>query len=245
MNIIDFIFPPKCVSCKKVLLPVPRHIRDKGGDALCSDCRAEWEKGKLELCKICGKMYIDCRCTHRLLREEGCKVLLKLCAYNKDTYTTQNRVLFCLKKYADRRCEKFLASQLSYVVERFVSSYPEYKFCIASLPRAELNTLRYGYDQGDVLAKRMSEILGIPYIKMFIRDRYSKEQKWLSVKEREENIKGAFSITKNAVSAKGRVIILVDDMVTSGASLAEAMRVLRADGFDHYIAATLMVRSNK
>ncbi len=245
MNLIDYIFPPKCVGCDRMLEPAPKRIRDKGNDALCKDCRAAFEQAKLMKCKICGRAFIDCRCVPRVLKGVGCKTLIKLCAYNSDPESVENRLLFCFKKWSNRKCEMLLASQMANVLLNFISEYPDFQFCLTNVPRIDKNIIEYGYDHAERLCKLLASKCGIPYIPMLERRNGGKEQKSLNDKQRRENVKGAFMLSEKASAAKGKVVILIDDVVTTGVSLAEAFNLLHSNGFDHIMTGCAMVTTKK
>lgn len=60
------------------------------------------------------------------------------------------------------------------------------------------------------------------------RTRHTKSQTWLHEKERQENVAGAFRIMSNGV--KGKRIMLIDDVMTTGATINECARVLKEAG---------------
>ncbi len=244
-SIIDYLFPPKCICCEKVLHMASKKIREKGGDALCSECRGIWESEKLKTCSYCGEAYMDCRCSPYALRKEGCHNLLKLCAYDRDPDSVQSKLVFSLKKRADRHSEIFLATQLSSVIKGFINDFSDYEFCITSIPRADENFLIYGYDHGEILARAVAEICGIAYLKLIERNGKRGEQKQLSGKERFENVKGAFSVTCDVRKVGGRAVIVVDDVVTTGATMSEALRALKSHGISEFAAAVLFTNDRK
>ncbi len=89
-----------------------------------------------------------------------------------------------------------------------------------------------GFDQARLMADALSEALGIKTVPLLRRDRYSPPQARLPAETRFRgaNIAGSFSISDNTVPA-GKIPILVDDVITSGATLSEAVKVVRAAGF--------------
>ncbi|MBQ8208432.1 MAG: ComF family protein [Clostridia bacterium] len=227
MRLIDFFFPPKCVSCGNTLKSAPKRIHEKGGDALCGECRAEWEKAKLEQCRFCRRPMMDCYCSSPLMRRKGNNVLIKLCAYAGEPKGTVKQIIFTLKRNADRRAELFAACQLHSPLSKYISKYLGEDLYITNVPRRFDAYSKYGYDHAEILARNLSRISGIPYLPLIERVREGKEQKNLTVEQRCENIKDAFALTKEAEKVQGKCIILIDDIVTTGASVNECISVLK------------------
>lgn len=251
MNLIDFFFPPKCVSCDEMLESAQKRIRLKGGDSLCPKCRAEWEGMKLEPCPRCALPMTDCRCSAPFLLKNGCKTLLKLCAYKVDADCAVKKLVFCLKRKANRKCERFLANQLAFPISRYIMEHEDRRFCITNVPRREKGMVRYGYDHAEILAQNVAKLCSIPYLPMIDRIRDGSEQKNLTGEERISNVKGAFALSiEEAEKARGMAVILIDDVVTTGSSLAECISLLNDSGFTDVtpacVAATMrMSKLNK
>jgi ComF family protein len=90
-----------------------------------------------------------------------------------------------------------------------------------------------GFNQAELLAKRFAENLNLPYLNTLERIRYQKPQVEItSRKKRFENIADSFRLAANT-SVRNRNIILVDDVVTSGATLEAAAKTLRQAGAKH------------
>ena len=91
-----------------------------------------------------------------------------------------------------------------------------------------------GYNQSEELAKELSRVLKVPVLTdVLIKTKDTKSQIGLSGKEREENLIGAFSLTKSVerydLPTLSRVF-LVDDVYTTGSTMQECARVLRQSG---------------
>ena len=82
-----------------------------------------------------------------------------------------------------------------------------------------------GFNQCEVIAKNLSKLLDIPVNDSLIKIKDTREQKSLSKEERYKNIKGAFKVKKNNIENKR--ILLVDDVVTTGATLLECKKILK------------------
>jgi ComF family protein len=87
-----------------------------------------------------------------------------------------------------------------------------------------------GFNQSEEIAKKLSEKLKIPVIAdCLIKIKENLPQMELSLKERQENIKGAFEVMKKE-QIIGKKIMLIDDVYTTGSTMEEASRILKESG---------------
>ena len=95
------------------------------------------------------------------------------------------------------------------------------------------------FNQSLLLAREIGKATSVPYsIDALIRTRETQPQVGLSRKERHENIKGAFQVTRpNEI--KDHKILLVDDVYTTGATLKEASKIVIQSGAKEVIVATI------
>ncbi len=94
---------------------------------------------------------------------------------------------------------------------------------------------RRTYNQSFLLSEYVSSRYGIPICRdLLVRTRPTPQQKLLDEKQRRRNLKGAF---RAAPECKGRSIVLIDDVVTTGSTLSECARTLKkADAYRVYAA---------
>lgn len=100
--------------------------------------------------------------------------------------------------------------------------------------------LSRGYNQADVLASRLARRLELPLHRALRRSRPTRPLARLSPTERAEELRGAFRVRllgRRAV--EGRRVLLVDDILTSGATTGEAARVLKRAGASSVVVAVL------
>ena len=97
------------------------------------------------------------------------------------------------------------------------------------------------FNQSALIANALSKISGIDARADILgRKRYTGPQKGLSKKERQKNVRMAFKINPDKKPhVKGRKIILIDDVMTSGATLNECAKVLKAAGATKVTCLTL------
>lgn len=95
-----------------------------------------------------------------------------------------------------------------------------------------------GFHQAEVLARVVAEALSAPMEAALQRARYTKPQARLTKQTRLQNVEGAFVLTKET-SVRGKKILLVDDVYTTGSTMQACARVLRANGCTHAFGVTL------
>lgn len=89
-----------------------------------------------------------------------------------------------------------------------------------------------GFNQAEVIAVVAGKRLGLPVAPKFLRKvRHTRPQALLSAKERRENLRGAFAVSAKAARRwAGKCVILVDDVLTTGATAWECTRTLQGRG---------------
>jgi ComF family protein len=106
------------------------------------------------------------------------------------------------------------------------------------MPLAPGRLRERGFNQAHELARRLAPRKAEP--RLLLRIRETPAQSGLSRAERLRNLQGAFALEPlRAEAVRGRRVVLVDDVMTSGASLFAAAQVLRAGGAAHITAVVL------
>jgi ComF family protein len=99
-----------------------------------------------------------------------------------------------------------------------------------------------GYNQSEAVGRELAASLGAEFApKLLRRVRWTPKQAQSTREERRENVKGAFH-THRSANIAGKTVLLVDDVMTTGSTLGEAARVLRAAGAGRVVAAVLARR---
>lgn len=99
------------------------------------------------------------------------------------------------------------------------------------------------YNQSLAVCRGLQKSLGVPIVEDLLkRTRYTKSQTKLNTVARAENVVGAFILReKYKFSVAGKNIILVDDVITTGATIVECARVLRNHGCSKIIISSIAV----
>jgi competence protein ComFC len=99
---------------------------------------------------------------------------------------------------------------------------------IAPIPLHWSKQLRRGYNQSLLLARSIAHNTGLTLLDVLKRTRRTKSQTKLTDNLRRENITGAFSVRLNNIANKR--VLLIDDVLTTGATMNECARVLKQAG---------------
>jgi len=114
---------------------------------------------------------------------------------------------------------------------------PSSKFLVIPLPLSKKRRRWRGFNQAGILAREFSAHFAYDLNLGLKRIKHKKPQAELSEKERLNNVAGIFSFAGTELS--GRTIILIDDVVTTGATLNEAAHALKAAGAEQVYGLVL------
>lgn len=166
------------------------------------------------------------------LSKAGALTLRKLFFYEASRKDEpQNRIIYFLKQHPNRRMADFLAREWRSAIEEelhTLGAEPQ-SVLVTGVPRGRRARATYGFDQSELFARALARETGLCCQTVFLRRFGGKMQKKLSAKERMANIRSLLSL-KDTESVRGRYVFLVDDVVTTGASMAVAVSLLREAG---------------
>ena len=113
---------------------------------------------------------------------------------------------------------------------RIQNQYPDGFDVLTWIPVSRLRKLRRGYDQGELLAKTVGRELGMTPTPLLRKVRHNRPQSGIHGEaERRANVLGVYRLTQG-VEIAGKRILLLDDILTTGATAGEAARVLKTAG---------------
>lgn len=222
------LFPARCIGCANLSAP--------GEDAVCAECSRAFAASKLVPCEYCGTPVSACRCRSF---DHGRLQLYSMLAYR--TYGSgaaadpASRILLSRKTHLDDRTEEFLARHMQRMVGCIRSEHPEVLpdgWLLTYPPRSHKKRSEVGHDQSEEMAKRLSEMTGIPYCACIARRAHEDTaQKTLGAAQRMENAKNSYCIKDGTEPCfSGRFVIIIDDIATTGATLCTCASLLREAG---------------
>jgi len=222
----NLLFPPKCSNCSELLdVDITKHARE----TLCAKCRVDYESEKQRECMYCGLPMRFCRCMPKNMEKAQCSCLLKLISYRpQDEKFPIRSFIYAVKRRDERAYFDFVGEQLRelLIAEMKAEALMPEDCVITYLPRAPKNKAHHGFDQGKSLAMSLSAQTGIKMVECFVRNLDNAEQKNLNQYERRLNMRSAYVLRDVEEDIKDKTVILVDDIVTTGASMAACARLV-------------------
>ena len=235
----NLLLPPRCLACRK-LLP----FDGAGGeDIMCRECRGAFEAAKIKMCRTCAAFALDCRCMPDGLGSAGCSALIKLSEYRaSELHGVINSIVNNCKRYKYHDGFEFIARQLLPGIRRTLDDFDidECDVLVTHCPRSHRSRRIYGFDQAELLARHIARLSDMTFAKLLGRKYkvFDKKQKKLSFAERANNVKGAISVI-NQNSIRGKTVLLIDDVVTSGATMAACTAALLGAGAERVVCACI------
>lgn len=135
----------------------------------------------------------------------------------------------------------FLGEHLAGYVKLEIEEQKESYDIITPVPLHKTKIRERGYNQSEYLVKGLSKNLNIAFLQdAIIRKHYTKSQTKLTLIEREKNVKDAFTLNRDVESKlKNKNVILVDDVITTGATVNECIKVLKTAGANKIFTGSL------
>jgi ComF family protein len=224
LQVLDTIIPPSCLVCGERL--------EEQSQVLCSKCEAKISLQPVSLCKVCGSE----------IKELPCEV----CAEEKFAFdharsafryfTPINDLIHALKYDGYVSPAGYFALPLAELIESD-EDLQDYDY-LCAVPLHKVRKRERGYNQSDLIAFATAALLDMPYHNPVSRNINTLSQTLLSKSKRQKNLAGAFSV-KDISEVKGKKIILVDDVFTTGTTLNEIAKLLRLAGAEKVAAVTV------
>jgi len=229
-SLLDLAFPRACAGC-----------RGRAGDEfhyICWDCLAAIRLVSPPFCLLCGdpgqgdlpEKYFCAACIRQ-------KPFFD-CARSAAAYAGLARDLILDFKYHGAT---WLAPDLGRIMFACLSAYFNAANidCVTCVPLHRTRARERTYNQAWLLAREVAARLGREALDCLARARATESQTHLTSAARADNVRGKFAARKGPGFLKGRRVLLVDDVMTTGATVNECARVLKESGAQEVLVLTL------
>jgi ComF family protein len=228
-DVLDFLLPTGCVVCRKWI-----PTRDDA-PILCAPCRTRLREATWPRCSRChhprgtGRVVVpDClEC-----REWPPELTAARYAYVLEAPAVD--LVHALKYEGWREAAYYMGGAMAAAFQGNQPSGPASgharRTIVVPVPTTPGRERTRGYNQAHLLAERFAGLTGLPLYLALTRTGAPRSQTSLSPAERSENVRGAFGLAAAVRAVRGAHVVLVDDVLTTGATAGEAAVVLVGGG---------------
>lgn len=219
---LHLLYPHVCLLCRKLLL--------HGEEYCCSSCMADFDPFKSHpAAEELLRRTITSHFGEKFLFERG------WCRYRFHKKSPLQQVLHAMKYEGLFNLARSFGRQLG---DWMLTGEDTGDIaCIVPVPLHSLKKIERSYNQAEKIAEGIARSLGKPLrTELLVRKRYTLSQTGLSAEARKKNPDGAFSVRKQVPAGH---VLLVDDVVTTGATMAAAASALRAAGAERVSLAAV------
>lgn len=232
-GLVDLAYPRVCLGCKNKI------SASSAEKLICPECWGKIKKNTPPFCHSCGRHLEKNNLVKNIC--PGClkKKLYFDRAFSPCVYDGIIKNLIHDFKYKNK---DYLGKPLSKLMIEFTKAYSlpigDLDFIIP-MPLSKAKLREREFNQAEVLSKHIAEEFKKDVLSdILLRHRHTRTQTDLEINERFENVRNSFSVTKNEV-IKGKHLLLVDDVLTTGATSSEAALTLKNAGANIVFVLTL------
>ena len=162
------------------------------------------------------------------LNDLSLDALLSCCIYGYYPRRIVHRLKFEEARYLARPLGRLMAERALLEYGGSKETLQETFSCVSYIPSSKKKLRERGYNQAQLLAKYVSKELGLPLKELLIKPEETRSARLSGKIERGFILEGAFrAVTREEIPER---VLLVDDVLTTGATMSEAARTLRAAG---------------
>lgn len=233
--IVDAVFPQACLGCR-ALVPEPKR-------QWCNTCLADLLKATSQAyCPRCGRStgpyeVVDGRCNRCSQESLAHAGLVRVGAYSRVITGLIRQYKFAGQQRLDAALGRLLADAIE------GASWRDHLNVLVPVPSHWTVRRKRGFFSTGALTKEAARRLDVPFADILRRPHRGRSQIGLSATDRRVNVRGAFVLHRLARVA-GRTACLVDDVMVTGATIQENVRVLRKAGAKAVYVAVLARAEN-
>ncbi len=221
-----FVDKFNCICCDRELHKPTRY-------GLCPDCLAKLNMLDDNICLKCGR-YENTEADYCLVCQNKDRHFNKVrscCVYEDIGKTLVHRIKFGGKRYP----VPYLANMM---IDKFLDEGYDSQV-VVSVPISDERRKERGYNQSELIAKHIAQELRLDYVGECIRKvKHNTEQAKLKGNEREQNVIGVYKVV-DKTAVKGKRVLVVDDVLTTGATMSEVCKMLYKAGASQVDGLTL------
>lgn len=219
--LLNLLYPARCCLCGEVVA---------WREHLCDTCRREAPFVLPPVCDFCGRSSDKCNCRSKSRAYERCVMPFYYEGVGR-------KAAGILKNQGEVSTVNGLALEMAELVRR---EYGGISFDYVTAVPLHADSLRQrGFNQSELLAKALSSCIRVPFCPLLTKIYRTPSQKEQTLMRREANLLGAFDVIGDH-PLRGKTILLVDDLHTTGSTLHECAKMLQIYGAERVYAVTAL-----
>ena len=236
-HFIDLIYPPRCAICEKFLWK-DRAKKDQQELLFCEPCFHGFSEITSPLCPICGRPFAS-----EVDEDHLCGDCLRKRPYYdamRAPYLYEGGIMAAIHQFKYAR-KSHLANSLGFLLSSFAGKWlgKTDGILMMPVPLHPRKLRERNFNQSLLLARSASPFLGTELDFVSLRRiKYTRPQTGLKSDERRKNVREAFEVVDSKV-VKGRSVLLVDDVTTTGSTMNECARTLKRAGAREVLCLTV------
>jgi len=225
---LDLLLPPHCLACQTPI--------ERPGDAifLCAECRRTLASPVSPRCARCGAMLMQSNATCPWCRQHKLQfdAVIPLGSYHDPLRRVVLRMKSSLAEPLSMSMGRLLVQARGELLRAWRPDL------VVPVPMHCTRRLHRGINSAEILGGCLATGLGSPLSRVLCRTRKTKLQRSLRVDQRFRNLRGAFRL-RSGYDLGGSRILLVDDILTTGATASTAATALKEAGAAVVVVAVL------
>ncbi len=218
---LDAIFPPRCLLCDEIVEP---------NVFLCKECAPKLANDESKRCTMCGQRYKECECNDYIYIFDGAVSPYFNSGNPKKAY-------YSYKFEKIRQNARFFAERMTESVNTYYSGI-KFDF-VTRVPRSKHGK----FDHTKYLCRSLADALSLKFVEALEpTDKKREIQRSLHKEDRFRNVDFAYRVK---FPCKGKTVLILDDIKTTGATLNECTRRLKFAGADKVYCISVLVGNSK
>ncbi len=227
--VLDTLFPIHCLGC------------NREGKFICEICSNDLSPALTQKCIVCQKPAASGLTHNYCIGTHTADGLISAFDYHDDRVA---RIIIHGKYFWLKGLYpilgRLMAKKLKHAYLDLINS-SDWK--LVPIPLHHFRKRWRGFNQAELLCETLSKELNLPISNMLIRKKSTRTQKDLKRADRLKNVANVFALSPELINNKlfmlNQNFLLIDDVSTTGATLSEAVKVLKANGAKKVICLTV------
>jgi ComF family protein len=217
-SLLEFFLPRLCLFCGA-------SVGEDAAVAVCPECEAQLDWGASPMCTCCGVVFASRDGADRVCGD--CRTEPPPFTRARAAAVYEDSAALAVKRFKFNRQMAFLPVMQHWLQRPLCLELVAAADLLIPVPLHPKRLKQRGFNQALLLARAFPQV---PVSReALVRLRNTTPQVELKPKERRDNVKGAFAVSDPA-QVKGKNVLLIDDVYTTGATVAECAKVLRRAG---------------